>query len=240
MTSFERIQSNLVLNIRTCILFDSPQSLASGRLSPIAWLEVTGHMQGAYDFRFGKRQGNRGCLAGLYVASGVTPSAGFGVEYDLAEGSLLLRSDDMPSCWVGCASACSRCTVHHIHCRNVPFRTSNMPHSTYKSQCGFTLVEVLVSFVSLAVFSALAYGLPPSARRQTMRGNKQVELGHVTRTAVEHFKTRVRAEADVPSGGCREEGEEKTFGNCDSTIRLRGCLGSIEQDLADPRWKPFV
>src|SRR5690625_1583783 len=99
----------------------------------------------------------------------------------------------------------ARCTIHHIQRKNFRFRTSRHLPPTCDSQSGFTLFEVLVSLVLLALFAALAYGLLQSSHRQMMHGNTQVEIGHVTQAAVEHFKARLRAEAEAPDGGCGSE-----------------------------------
>lgn len=98
----------------------------------------------------------------------------------------------------------ARCTMHHIQRKSFRFQTPRHLPPTCDSQSGFTLFEVLVSLVLLALFAALAYGLLQSAHRQMMYGNRQVEIGHVTQTAVEHFKARVRAEGDPPIG-CQGE-----------------------------------
>src|SRR5690625_2372518 len=63
------------------------------------------------------------------------------------------------------------------------------------------MIEVIISLALLGLFAALAFGLLQSTHLQLFRGNKQAEVGHVTQTAVEHFKAYVRSGA-LPQGGC--------------------------------------
>lgn len=63
------------------------------------------------------------------------------------------------------------------------------------------MAEVIFSLVLLALFAALAFGLLQSSHRAMSRGNKRVDVNHVTQTAVEHFKASIRMYA-APVGDC--------------------------------------